>query len=52
MEKLQEKYNKEGVPAMMKKFGYKNPMAVPRITKITLIAHLENRCRQNFWRTG
>jgi len=36
MEKLQEKYKKEVVPAMMKKFGYKNPMAVPSIKKIVL----------------
>src|SRR3989344_6974066 len=36
MKKLQQKYNKEIISAMMKKFGYKNPMAVPRITKITL----------------
>ncbi len=36
MEKLQQKYNKEIIPAMMKKFGYKNPMAVPKITKVTL----------------
>ena len=36
MDKLQQKYNKEIISAMQKKFGYKNPMAVPRITKITL----------------
>ncbi|KKQ23496.1 MAG: 50S ribosomal protein L5 [Candidatus Staskawiczbacteria bacterium RIFCSPLOWO2_12_FULL_37_15] len=36
MEKLKEKYKKEVIPAMMKKFGYKNPMAVPRIKKIML----------------
>ncbi|MBX4200535.1 50S ribosomal protein L5 [Candidatus Parcubacteria bacterium] len=36
MEKLQEKYNKVIIPAMQKKFGYKNPMAVPHITKVTL----------------
>ena len=36
MENLQQKYNKEIIPAMMKRFGYKNPMAVPKITKITL----------------
>ncbi|MSU54229.1 MAG: 50S ribosomal protein L5 [Candidatus Staskawiczbacteria bacterium] len=36
MEKLQQKYNKEIIPAMMTKFGYKNPMAVPKITKVTL----------------
>ena len=36
MEKLQKKYNKEIIPALQKRFGYKNPMAVPRITKVTL----------------
>ena len=36
MEKLQKKYQKEVIPAMMEKFGYKNPMAVPCITKVTL----------------
>ena len=36
MENLKQKYNKEIIPAMMKRFGYKNPMAVPKITKITL----------------
>jgi len=33
---LKEKYQKEVVPAMMKKFGYKNQMAVPMITKVTV----------------
>jgi large subunit ribosomal protein L5 len=33
MIKLKEKYNKEVVPAMQKKFGYKTPMAVPRLVK-------------------
>ena len=36
MEKLKEKYNKEVIPAMMQKFGYKNPMAVPKIKKVTV----------------
>jgi len=36
MEKLQEKYKKEVIPAMMKKFGYKNPMAVPSIKKVAI----------------
>lgn len=36
MDKLQQKYNKEVIPAMMAKFGYKNPMAVPKITKVTV----------------
>ena len=34
--RLQEFYNKEVVPQLMKRLGLKNPMAVPRITKITL----------------
>lgn len=36
MEVLKEKYIKEVVPAMMRKFGYKNPMAVPKIEKIVV----------------
>jgi len=36
MEKLQEKYKKEVVAKLMEKFGYKNKMAVPKITKVTL----------------
>lgn len=36
MDKLKDKYNKEVIGAMQKQFGYKNPMAVPRITKVTL----------------
>ncbi|MEK7124064.1 MAG: 50S ribosomal protein L5 [Patescibacteria group bacterium] len=36
MEKLKEKYNKEVIPQMMEKFGYKNKMAVPKITKVTV----------------
>ena len=36
MQKLSEKYKKEVIPAMMQKYGYKNPMAVPRITKVTV----------------
>jgi large subunit ribosomal protein L5 len=36
MARLKETYRKEIVPRLMKKLGLKNPMAVPRITKITL----------------
>lgn len=36
MEKLQDKYKKEVIKKMMEKFGYKNPMAVPKITKVTV----------------
>jgi large subunit ribosomal protein L5 len=36
MESLKKKYEKEVVPAMMERFGYKNKMAVPAIKKIVL----------------
>jgi large subunit ribosomal protein L5 len=36
MSTLQEKYNKEIVPALMKELNFKSVMEVPKITKITL----------------
>ena len=36
MSRLQEFYRKEVVPALMERLGLKNPMAVPRIVKVTL----------------
>jgi large subunit ribosomal protein L5 len=33
---MQEKFRKETTPALMKRFGYKNVMAVPKISKITV----------------
>jgi large subunit ribosomal protein L5 len=36
MARLKEVYKNEIAPALMKQFGYKSPMQVPRITKITL----------------
>lgn len=33
---LKDKYNTEVVPEMMKKFGYKNRMAVPKIEKVVI----------------
>jgi large subunit ribosomal protein L5 len=36
MARLQEHYRKTVAPALQAKFGYKNVMQVPRITKITL----------------
>lgn len=33
---MRERYLKEVVPALMKDFGYKSPMQVPRITKIVV----------------
>jgi len=34
--RLREKYQKEVIPALMKKFGYKNVMQVPRLDKIII----------------
>lgn len=34
--RLEEMYKEEVAPALMKKFGYTNPMEVPKITKITI----------------
>jgi large subunit ribosomal protein L5 len=34
--RLHEKYRKEAMPALSKRFGYKNTMAVPRVSKVTL----------------
>ena len=36
MVRLQERYEKEVVPAMMEKFGYKNIMQVPKIEKVVI----------------
>jgi large subunit ribosomal protein L5 len=36
MSRLKEKYQKEIVPALVKRFSYKNPMQVPRLVKITI----------------
>ena len=34
--RLREHYQKKVVPALVKEFGYKNPMAVPKIEKISV----------------
>jgi large subunit ribosomal protein L5 len=36
MNRLQERYQKEAVPALQKAFQYKNVMEVPRVTKVVL----------------
>lgn len=33
---LKEKYEKEVIPAMQEKFGYKNVMAIPKLSKIVI----------------
>jgi large subunit ribosomal protein L5 len=36
MSRVKERYLRDVVPALMKEFGYKNVMAVPRITKVVV----------------
>ena len=36
MTAIQTKYNKEVIPQMMEKFGYKNHMSVPKIVKVVV----------------
>jgi len=36
MSNLQEKYKKEVVPKMMKQFGWKNLMRVPKVVKVVI----------------
>ncbi len=36
MASLKERYEKEVVPVLMKEFGYKNVMQVPRIRKVVI----------------
>ena len=36
MNRLKEKYQKEVVPALTKEFGYKNVMAVPKVSKVVV----------------
>ena len=36
MNRLEEKYKKEVVPALMKKFNYKSVMQVPKLEKIVI----------------
>lgn len=41
MEILKEQYEKEIVPALMKKFNYKSVMEVPKLDKIVINIGLE-----------
>jgi large subunit ribosomal protein L5 len=45
--RLKERYKKEIVPALMKEFGYKNPMAVPRLEKIVLNVGVGREAQSN-----
>ena len=36
MSRMRDKYINEAAPALMKKFGYKNPMQIPKLEKIVI----------------
>ena len=36
MSRLKERYSKDVAPALMKEFGYRNVMAIPKITKVVV----------------
>ncbi|MDH7499619.1 MAG: 50S ribosomal protein L5 [candidate division NC10 bacterium] len=36
MPRLKDRYKKEVLPAMMKQFAYKNPLQVPKLTKVVI----------------
>jgi large subunit ribosomal protein L5 len=44
--RIKEKYKAEAVPALKQKFGYKNPMQVPRLEKIVINMGLGD-CKDN-----
>ena len=44
--RLKERYLKEAVPALQQKFGYKNPMEVPRLEKVIINMGLGD-CKDN-----
>ena len=44
--RIKEKYLNEAVPALKQKFGYANPMQVPRLTKIVINMGLGD-CKDN-----
>ncbi|MBQ9326790.1 MAG: 50S ribosomal protein L5 [Clostridia bacterium] len=44
--RIKEKYQAEAIPALKQKFGYKNPMQVPRLEKIVINMGLGD-CKDN-----
>ena len=44
--RLKERYQKEIIPLLMKEFSYKNPMQVPRLSKIVLNVEGESQRNQ------
>lgn len=51
MSRLKEKYQNEIVDALMKKFGYKNIMEVPKLDKVVINMGVgEAKKTLNFWK--
>ena len=50
MARLKEQYQNEMVDALMKKFGYKNVMQVPKLDKIVINMGVEMCIRDRLWR--
>ena len=48
MEKLREQYEKEVIPALMKKFEYKSVMQVPKLEKIVINIGLGGLSKNSF----
>lgn len=49
MNSLQQKYNKQVAPQLAKEFGYKNVMAIPKISKVSVNVGLSRASKdQNF----
>ena len=44
--RIKEKYLNEAVPALQQKFGYKNPMQIPKLSKIVINMGLGD-CKDN-----
>jgi large subunit ribosomal protein L5 len=45
--RLKEKYTKEVAPALMKEFGYSNPMQTPQVRKVVLNIGMGGEAREN-----
>lgn len=45
--RLKEKYQKEVTPALMKEFGYTNPMQVPHVQKVVINIGMGGEAREN-----
>ena len=42
--RLHERYTKEVIPALAKRFGHENSMAVPRLRKVTINIGMPPSC--------